>query len=186
MDPQWFTRLAAGDEQAFRVIFDHYKEPFFAAAFKMTRSQAIAEEIVQDLFVRAWDKREKFAQANNPNAYLYRMLHNNIYEHFRKVMLDRKLHSKLAVANPDIDDNDIEQNIYERENLAALTAVIERLPAQQKLVYKLSRQEGLSREEIAEQLNISPNTVRNHLVSATEFIKKSLSALIWAAIWQSL
>jgi RNA polymerase sigma-70 factor (ECF subfamily) len=64
------------------------------------------------------------------------------------------------------------------------------MPPQQRLVYKLAKQEGWSREEIAERLNISPNTVRNHLAAAVEFLrsyfKKGASVIIWAAIWINL
>jgi RNA polymerase sigma factor (sigma-70 family) len=77
-----------------------------------------------------------------------------------------------------------------KEDHALLETVINQLPPQQQLVYRLMKQDGLSREEVARQLSISPNTVKNHLASAVEFIttrlKKGSSALIWAIILESL
>lgn len=75
-------QLAREDEQAFRIIFDHYKKIFFATAFKMTRCGLSAEEIVLEVFVALWVKRELIATAKEPENYLFKILHNSIYAHF--------------------------------------------------------------------------------------------------------
>ena len=179
-------QVAEGNEQAFLVIFDHYKAPFHAAAYKMTRSADISEEIVQEVFVTLWVKRALIAGAKHPEGYVFTILHNCIYSHFRKLARERRLKSKLG-QEPLESDNHIEELLDEKENKAILENVISQLSPQQKLIYKLAKQEGLSREEIAKELNISPNTVKNHLGAAVEYLrcyfKKGSSAIIWVAIW---
>ena len=181
-------QVAEDDEQSFRAIFDHYKAPFHAAAFKMTRSPHIAEEIVQEVFVTLWVKRKLVAAASRPEDYIFTILHNSIYAHFRKLARERKLKSQFAQENEESEDI-IELLLLEKENKAILENVISQIPHQQQLVYKLAKQEGWSREEIAKHLNISPNTVKNHLAAAVEYLrtyfKKSATVIIWTAIWMS-
>ena len=189
-DKMLFTRLASSDETAFGALFDAYKGPFYATAFKMTRSADAAEEIVQEVFIALWDKRIQVASARNPIGYLVTILHNSIYAHFRLIVQERKLKQKMTDGNRGAEENPVEALLLAKENRALLQAVIGQLPPQQQLIYRLSKQEGLSREEIADKLNISPNTVRNHLSAAVEFIrtylKKRSSALIWAIMWSNL
>jgi RNA polymerase sigma-70 factor (ECF subfamily) len=182
-------QVAEGNEQAFRVIFDHYKAPFYAAAYKMTRSADIAEEIVQEVFVTSWVKRELIAEAKRPEDYLFTILYNCIYSHFRKLSQERQLKSKLAQDELQ-SEYQTEDLLNEKENKAILENMISHLPPQQKLVYKLAKQEGMTRAEIAKKLNISSNTVKNHLGAAVEYLrcyfKKDTSAIIWIAIWMQL
>lgn len=167
------ARIAEDDEQAFRAIFDRYKAPFYAIAFKMTRSAAIAEEIVQDVFVTLWIKRNLAGTAKKPEKYLFAILYNSVYTHFRRLVQEHKLKSKMAQAEDKIEDR-IETLLLEKENRSILENIINRLPPQQRLIYKLAKQEGVSREEIARRLNISPNTVRNHLATAVNYLRASL------------
>ncbi|MES1225858.1 MAG: RNA polymerase sigma-70 factor [Bacteroidota bacterium] len=167
------ARIAEDDEQAFRAIFEHYKAPFYAIAFKMTRSADIAEEIVQDVFVTLWIKRNLAVTAKKPENYLYAILYNSVYTHFRRIVQEHKLKSKIAQVEDKIE-NRIETLLLEKENRTILENIISRLPPQQRLIYKLAKQEGVSREEIARQLNISPNTVRNHLATAVNYLRVSL------------
>ena len=72
-------RVAEGDEEAFRTVFNHYKAPFHTSAFKMTRSLNATEEIVQEVFVTLWIKRKMIALAKSPEGYIFSILHNCIY-----------------------------------------------------------------------------------------------------------
>jgi RNA polymerase sigma-70 factor (ECF subfamily) len=163
-------RIARGDEKAFRMIFDHYKDRFFAAALKMTRSSDIAEETVQDVFVTLWLQRTALSEVQYPSAYLLAIVHNNIKKHFRKLALEKKLKQGVTwrMAESESPTEDI---LADKENRQILNDIIQHLPPQQQLVYQLSRQEGFSRDEIADQLHISPNTVKNHLLKALKYIR---------------
>ena len=181
-------QIAEDDEVAFRTIFDHYKAPFYSAAFKMTRSGSLAEEIVQEVFVKIWVKRKIIATAKRPADYIFTILHNCIYAQFRKLALEDKLKTTLAQDSEESEDS-IQLLLLEKENKAILENIIDQMPPRQRLIYKLAKQEGWSREEIAKGLNISPNTVRNHLAAAIEFLRnyfrKNASIIIWTAIWMS-
>jgi len=183
-----FPALGQGSEKAFRSIFERFKRPFYGASLKLVRSEDVAEEIVQQCFVALWEKRGKVAAAANPESYLLTMLHNLIYAHFRGLAKEMALRNALA-------DFDAEPELPEvvrrdEDKLVFLNTLIEKLPEQQRRVYLLSKREGLSRNEVAERLHLSPNTVRNHLAEAIRFITEhypgATSALIWAAIWRQL
>lgn len=170
------------DERAFRMVFDYYKVPFYSTAFKMTRSGDIATEIIQEAFVTLWVKRKLVAMAKKPEAYLFTILHNCIYAHFRKLAQDRRLEIKMGQEREE-SDNYIERVLIEKENRTILTNVINKLPLQQSIIYKMAKQEGLSRNEIAKQLNISPNTVKNHLAAAVAYLRECLKALVSTIFW---
>lgn len=174
-------RIAQGDEAAFRIIFDYYKGRFYAAAIKMTRSADMAEEIVQEVFVTLWLRRSVLASVETPASYLFTIVYNNIYAHFKKLALEKRM--KQGVSER-INESECptEDRLIDKENQQLLQSLIQQLPPQQQSVYKLSKLEGLSRNEIAERLHISPNTVKNHLQEAVKFIRihfnKAISLLL--------
>lgn len=184
--------LQVGEDNqfAFRQVFDFYKERFYSSALKMTHSGDIAQEIVQEVFVSLWVKRIQVAAATNPESYLFGVLHNSIYAHFRKLALEKAMKKKIKQRSEDIDESSVEDLLLAKEERKMLETLISQLPSQQRIVYKLSKQQGLSREQIASQLHISPHTVKNHLQQATQFIrnyyKAGASAFIWVAILHCL
>lgn len=182
---QLIRQIADGDEFAFRLLFDHYKERFYVVALKMAHSENRAEEIVQETFVSIWTKRELIAVAIKPEAYLYTILQNHVYAHFRKVVQEQRLKLKLAGRSEECEEV-IETAMIEKERKSTLENVISLLPPQQRRVYLLAKRDGMSRNEIAKRLNISPNTVRNHLSAAIEslhdWFRINKSALGWIII----
>lgn len=185
-----FVRLADGDEKAFRNLFDLYRLPFFSAAIKLTRSAEIAEDIVQDVFVSLWLNRHLVAEARNPIGYLVTILHNRTNKALRAIILERQAINRATDENSAEEVYEVEELLLEKENRERLNAIINKMPPQQQLIYKLSRHEQLSRDEIAKKMNLSPNTVRNHLAAATDLIKQSFnkesSAIILSVIWSQL
>lgn len=178
--------VAGGDESAFRKVFDLYKSPFYNAAFKMIRSPDLAEDIVQEVFITLWNKRVLIGSQPNPQAYLLKILHNNIYQQFRKLAIEKRLKETVKSQGEEADENSLELFLLEKENRAMLEAIISQLPHQQQMVYRLAKQEGLTREDIAGKLGLSPNTVRNHLAAAVEFIRKNLSRSASVIIWMAI
>ncbi len=176
------NHLADEDEHVFRLVFNHYKEPFHTAAFKMTRSADIAEEITQEVFVTLWVKRKLIAAAKRPDCYVFTILRNCIYSHFRKLAHERQTKLKLE-QEIENSDNLIEAFIDEKESRNILENIINQLPPQQNLIYKLAKQEGMRRDEIARQLNISPHTVRNHLSAAVEYLRIHLKRGSLVLVW---
>ena len=165
-------KIAAGDESAFRELFDLYRERFYAVALKMTRSDEVAEDIVQDIFMHIWTKRESIMDVENPSSYFFTCVYRRVYQHYRKIALEKKLLQGVSSSKESVNTTEEMILAHESENL--VSQAIAKLPPQQQMVFKLSKQDGLSREDIACQLHISPNTVKNHLSNAIKFIQAFL------------
>ncbi|HLA58069.1 MAG TPA: sigma factor [Puia sp.] len=89
-------QVSKGDETAFRAVYDLYKGPFYANALRITRSSDAAEEILQEVFIALWNKRVKVGDAINPIGYLFAILHNSIYFHFRKLALEKQMKQRVT------------------------------------------------------------------------------------------
>ena len=171
-DSQLFTRIAAGDEAAFRDIVHHYSPKLLSFVFRMTKTMHIAEEIVQEVFLKLWQKRED-NRIDNMGGWLHTVAANMTYTHLRREALNNRLINSLKAGHVDIH-SEIDLKIDHKESVSLLTKAISQLPEQQRRVYELSKLEGMSREEIGKLLNISPNTVKNHLAKALQSLKTSL------------
>ena len=173
-----FAELAAGNEIAFRQIFHYYTPRLLPFVFSIVKSEAVAEEIVQDVFLKLWTNRVDVAQKEAPSSWLFTIAANQSLTFLRRMSVEKRYIDTIKVQ---IEDawlhNPTEHQLFLREDEALLKKAMDTLPPQQKLIYTLSRQEGLSHKEIADQLNISPNTVKNHIVTAVrtlrEFIRRS-------------
>jgi len=162
------AEIASGNEKAFRKLFDSYKERFYAVAFKMTRSDEAAEDIVQDVFMNIWKNREHLLKVDHPSSYFFTAVYRKVYHHYRRLASERKfLQSASAVKET---ENTTDEMVLAHEYKEWVSQAITRLPPQQQLVFRLSKEEGMNREDIARQLEISPNTVKNHLSNALKFI----------------
>ena len=168
-----FRQLAEGDEKAFRKIFDLYKDKLYFVAVKMLKAPAAAEEIVQDVLMAVWTNQPKFATIDDPEAYVFTIAFNRIYNQLKKTANEHKLVSELIyiLQNDQYSGDDI---ILASETKAIVDEAIEKLPPQRKLIFQLSRQQGLTHEQIANQLNLSRNTVRNQITEALQQIRTHL------------
>jgi RNA polymerase sigma-70 factor (family 1) len=168
-----FRRIADGDESAFAVIFHRYKSPLFDYGMKITKSQAAAEELVQECFVKLWLSRQRLITIDNPVGYLHMMARNAGVDYLRRLSIDATLQQKVwagisAMENPTL------QKVQVSETQRLINEAVAQLPAQQREVFMLSRYEGLNYEQIGEQMGIAANTVKNHLVKALKFIREYL------------
>ncbi len=168
-----FTRISQGDEAAFTQVFYYYEPRIFPFLVKLTDSKQLAEEIVQELFLSLWLKKESAAGIENPRAYIFRMAANKATNWIKKEAIKAR-HETNVVATLKDDYNTAEDTLAIKEIQEVVNKAVEELPPQQKIVYKLNRQEGLRNEEIAAQLNISEKTVKNHLTEALKTIRQHL------------
>jgi RNA polymerase sigma-70 factor (family 1) len=163
-------RVVQGDESAFRIVFDHYRDAIFAFALKVTRHESIAEEIVQDVFLKIWINRSGLGDVRNFADFLYIIARNHTFNSLRSLARERKLLIDTSV-DLQIAGVSTEAIIVQRDYDRLLLQAVAQLPPQQKLVYTLGRQQGLSREEIAAQLHISPGTVKVHMAQALRTLR---------------
>ena len=165
-----FSRMSTGDLQAFAEIFYHYSQRIYGFILNKTKSEHLAEEIVQEVFIKLWNKREELADIENYGAYILTMATNKTYDFLRKMASEERLKQQVW-SSIQTYSNLTEETLDLNASQALLREAIEQLPPQRKKVFLLSRQEGLSHFEISERLDLSPKTVNNHLVEALRFIK---------------
>ena len=171
--------VANGDQRAFRSLVEAYWSQVFGNTLALVKSTAIAQELTQDIFLKIWTQREKLATVNSFVHYIYVVGRNQVISAMRK---------KVAVT-VSVDDEDLAESLFlpdlqfeckETHNL--IWGGVEQLTPQQKLIFKLSRLQGLSHEDIATQLNLSKNTVKVHMVAALNalrvYIKEHVGELL--------
>jgi RNA polymerase sigma-70 factor (ECF subfamily) len=164
-------RIAAGDEHAFREVFDHYQRYVFTFAQKITRSNSDAEEIVQDIFLKLWFGRSQLLTIENFGAYLNRLVRNHAFNLLRHEAVVSKVKIEME-SNSSDNDLGTQQLLDYKETKELLDDVVRRLPEQQRRVYALCHFEGLKYDEAAAQLNISPDTVHYHMKLALATIRE--------------
>ena len=175
-------QVAQGDEKAFRTVFDHYRDALYSFALKITRQETIAEEIVQDVFIKIWINRSGLSAVRSFSDFLFIVTRNHTLNSLRKLAKERKLSSGPP---EDLQEADLsaEAGILQRDYERILQQAIAQLPPQQKLVYTLSRQHGLTREEIAGQLNVAPGTIKAHMANALRSIRSYFKTHGTITLW---
>lgn len=175
LEYELLQQLIEGDTKAFKDIYELYQDRIFAFAYKLTKSRENANDIVQEIFIKLWEKREQIKVELNFGAYLKKMTQNHVYDFLRKVSKDRALQQSIKEKLQALQ-NKTEEDLLAKELQKAYLEAIENLPPQRKLVYQLSREENLSYDEIAERLQISRHTVHNQMVSAIRSIREYVTA----------
>lgn len=168
---EYILRITEGDAASFHAIYLHYSPRIYGKLIKVLKSNELAADILQDLFSIIWQKRETLDPDKSFNAFLFKIADNLVIDLFRKAKRDQDLIHQLLRASMATQHNLIEDWLFRKENETWLAKAIESLPAQRKLVFKLCKLENKSHLEVARLLNISPATVNNHLVKATQNLK---------------
>ena len=162
--------VAAGDVSAFGKLFVHYKDRIYSIAYKFSKSTVISEEIVQDVFLKIWLRRDSLNNIQNFSAYLFVITRNDVYKVLKGIGKNYKT-ALLPEEDQTLSDQDAAGPLIEKEYNLLLQNAIDRLPIQQKQVYHLVKDRGLKRDEVAHQLQIQPETVKFHLAQATKNIR---------------
>jgi len=173
-EPELLAKVARGDEYAFRVLFEGYYQNLGKYVFQLTGSVSIAEEIVQDAFIKVWLKREFLNEVKNFSNYLFILCRNHTYNEMQKKATERNFIDRLSLRVIDQGKNENPDTLSEKYR-ELVEAAIEKLPPQAQKVYLMSRDERMKYEEIAQALNISPVTVKKHIQYANKFITAELS-----------
>lgn len=179
-EKQIVNKLRLGDKNAFYNIFKEYYLPLYYYAKKITGNKENAEEVVQNTFLKLWENPESFNVDRSLDSYLYKTVHNNSLNLLKHLQTREKYNAnykqRLAEAN------DI-YSLLERNSLSILIAnelerkieaSINKLPKQCQKIFRLSRFEGMKNKEIAEELDISLNTVIKQMSIALTKLRKSL------------
>lgn len=176
--------MSEGDEVAFRMLYDHYRKKIYALGLFLTKSEAPAQELVQDVFLKIWEKREQLREVDYFNAWLRTIARNTAINYLRSRAMEKLGHDRLQMHESSgcFTENDV----ADREYALLLQAAVRQLPLQQQKVYVLHRQQGLGHETIAEQLGISVLTSRKYMKLALHsirvFLKRRMDAVVLLAI----
>jgi RNA polymerase sigma-70 factor (family 1) len=165
-----FAAIAAGDEAAFKMLFELHRSNLYGIAFKWTRSAYAAEEITQEVFISLWVSKAQLPAVKEPAAYMYTILAHKIGRFLKKETNQRRI-LHLFLHNKKNYTNETEEMIDVADSRQSVDKAVARLSPQKKLIYDLSRNQGKSYEEIAETLHLSPHTVKSHLLQAIKFIR---------------
>ncbi len=164
-------QIANGDEQAFSVLVKKYSSVLYAHALMYLKNATVAEELVQDVFLSLWQHRHDLPGLHNFRGYIFVMVRNRVISEFRRKIL-------LPI---DLGDDDIELadanpagSLETKELSEILQHAITMLPPRRQQVFKMSRLEGKSYEQIAAELEISKSSVNQHIVEALLFLRTYL------------
>lgn len=161
---------------AFDRIYDHYSHKLFSFIFKILKDKAETEDIVQEVFVKIWESREKLEDYNLLNSFLFTIAYNNSIDLIRKRINSNKYLEHLrnsSIFQPgastisEVEFNDLSDQVQK---------LISNLPERQKHVYLMHREKGLTYPEIAAELGISRNTVENHMVKALKYLRQNMDS----------
>jgi len=169
------TELKSGSESAFKFLYDNYSIQLYRRIFKLVKIEVIAQELLQDLFVKIWEKRELIDPTRSFRSYLYTIAERLVYDHFRCATRLSRLAKEVSQHTSELYTH-TEEGIFEMETRNRIAEAINRLPEQQKLIFNLCKMEGLSYSQVSKQLGISTATINTHITRATKAIKLHLQS----------
>lgn len=172
-DRELIDLLHQGNEEALSLIYKKYWQMMYLAAYNLVQDKEVCEDIVQDIFVKLWSKRDNLIINTSLKSYLYTSTIYKVYDSFRKnkklikVELLDDFSEKIQTFTP-------ETKLLHDELIQHVDSIIEQLPEKCKVVFKLSREQELSNKEIANKLQISQRTVEGHITKALSILRGSI------------
>jgi len=174
--------ISNGDETAFRKIFNHYSDRLYSYTLRITDNEELAEEIVMDAFMKIWSNRKDLCLVRQFDSYLYTIVRNQAFTAIKRKAHESSIINHLSLIKTEYE-NSTEDTVVYNECQHILSEAVNQLPSQQRLVYSLSRDEGLKYNEIAEQLNLSKNTVKAHLKKAVSSLRIVFTNYLVFTVW---
>jgi RNA polymerase sigma-70 factor (family 1) len=169
-DKLLLSRIALGDKDAFRVLYARYWSTVYSIAIGWLKSPEWSQDVVQDVFFKLWDKREKLPEVEHVRSYLFIVARNEIISAFKSKSLRLgSIEHYMEILPGNYLQPDHALGLKQSE--AFVHAAVEQLSPRQKLIFQLTRQEGLSHEEIANRLGLTKETVSNHATRALHSIR---------------
>jgi RNA polymerase sigma-70 factor (family 1) len=168
-DHSLLLRVAKEDETAFAMVIARYRKRVFSFCLTFAVRYEEAEELTQDIFIKLWQKRTTLTSVDSFADYLFIVSRNHLVSYIRKRVKEEVVTDTAALAD-ELGIPDLQLQVKELQKM--IDDGIARMPAQQQTVFRLSREEGLSYEEIATQLNISRSTVKWHIIAGLNALRQ--------------
>ncbi|WP_164108714.1 MULTISPECIES: RNA polymerase sigma factor [Sphingobacterium] len=170
--------LKKGNYAAFDALYTEYSPRILGRLIRLLGHEDTAEELLQDLFLRVWDKKSQIDIDQSFKGYLFTIAQNLVYDYFRKQSLDERYRAEFVKTYSEFYGH-IEEDMVFKQTEERLMSSIEKLPPQCKQVYILFKLEGKSYAEISALLGISKSTINNHLTKANAILKKEFPFLFF-------
>lgn len=170
-DENTLRKVTQGDEAAFAELYNYYKAPALRFSVSLLKDEEEAENMIQDVFVKIWIKREQIKPDHNFSSYLFTCLRNMAFDYFKKVEKSEQLRKHFMDGMMLAGDEEKEEK---ERRISLVQSAVESLSLKRKLILKLNIEEGKSYQEIAEFLRISKNTVKNQLVKAKQILREKV------------
>lgn len=175
------TEIAAGNIQAFEQLFFQYQPKLVRFLEGLTHDLELSRDVAQDIFLSIWKDRKELKRVESISAYLYQMARYKVYDYFDHLFVTEQYAQMYLERASDIESD--EEQLFARELQAMIQSVVQKMPHQRQLVYRMSREEGLSNDEIAIRLHISKRTVENHLTAALALLRKVVYLCLFMRIY---
>jgi len=175
------VKIKSGDENAFELAFKKYYASMCGYANKYLSDLDQAEEVVQEVFLKYWDKRTQLDVSESLEAYLFRSVRNNCLNYIKYLKVRTQYASDQAEIIKE-QRNESNDKVVELELQQKIHECIDQLPEKRKEIFQLSRDEGLKYKEIAEQLGVSLKTVEAQMGKALKFLRENLAEYLPALL----
>lgn len=162
-----------GDKGSLRWLYDQYHKLIYHYCLKLVRQKALAEEATADVFITIWQKRHMINPEAPFDPLLYKIAKDLSYNYLKRIAANDRLKQAFLNSTPSAYSKNGEIILIETEAVGSIYAIVEKLPPKRKEIFKLRYFDGMNNQAIAEQLNISTNTVREHLARARKFLKEN-------------
>jgi RNA polymerase sigma-70 factor (ECF subfamily) len=173
-DYELLLRLKNGDRQAFSQIYSKYLDSLYKYIYLFTKSNEQTSEVIQEVFIRIWEKRGTLTNIESFKSYLFRSAKNKLIDVVRQNQVRHRILSELKRKNDDYLLMEEDEIAY-REYYRIVQQAIEKLPPKRKQILRLNIEHGLSQGEIAQQLHISKSVVQKQLYKALDFVRRYLT-----------
>jgi RNA polymerase sigma-70 factor, Bacteroides expansion family 1 len=175
-DRSLLMEIAAGNENAFNELFEMHRAKLFNYLFDIVKIREVAEELVTDVFLKLWFGRELATEIQQVDAFLFKIAYHKALNFLRLTSRRRDLQKLVAYGIEKAAFNEAEEKLTREEYRRLLNTAIAQLTPQRQHVYRLSREQGMTHEQIAAALDLSPNTVKNHITESTKIIREFLQS----------
>jgi RNA polymerase sigma-70 factor (family 1) len=164
------SELKNHNEKAFRTLYDFYSQDIYRYSFSILKSKELAEENVQEVFLKVWLRRENLNLEQSFKSYLFTIARNQAFNFLNKATNDLVLKEEIFYESQK-SYNQGDYSIREADCKRLKKQAIKQLPPRRKLIFKMSRKQGKTYEEISQELGISVNTVKSQMSKALESLR---------------
>ena len=172
-EKQLVLALKGGDQLALKTLYGLYSGKLYHYSLKICKSPALAEDVVQDVFIKIWEKRASLNADHAFQSFLFTITRNRLLDLIKRAARESEIFSEIARHMPS-GQRQVEQKLAYQECNTLVQQAINKLPNQRQLIFRLSREEGLTYAEIAQRLGITKGTVNIQIVKALKSIRDYL------------